>query len=90
MGFQMTWPYAVSAAAAVKMPSRPTMAVIQMISNIAVGMCGGELTEDDGNNEGLDILSAGFVGVPREIGNVQAQGCIITQDSVEIWKRNSG
>jgi hypothetical protein len=27
MGFQMTWPYAVSDAAAVKMPSRPTIAV---------------------------------------------------------------
>ncbi len=27
MGFQMTSPYAVSEAAAVKMPSRPTMAV---------------------------------------------------------------
>jgi hypothetical protein len=27
MGFQMIWPYAVSAAAAVKMPSRPTIAV---------------------------------------------------------------
>ena len=27
MGFQMTWPYAVSEAAAVKMPSRPTIAV---------------------------------------------------------------
>ena len=27
MGFQMTWPYAVSEDAAVKMPSRPTIAV---------------------------------------------------------------
>ena len=32
----------------------------------------GGLTEDDGNHDGLDVLSADFVGVSGEIGNVQA------------------
>ena len=32
----------------------------------------GDLTEDDGDHHGLDILCADFVGVSGEIGNVQA------------------
>jgi hypothetical protein len=43
-----------------------------MISKISVIMCGGELTKDDGDNDGLDVLCAGFVGVPRKVGNIQA------------------
>jgi len=35
MGFQMIWPYADWAAAAVKIPSRPTIAV-QIVSEIVV------------------------------------------------------
>jgi hypothetical protein len=43
-----------------------------MISMIDLGTCGGELTKDDGYDEGLDVLCAGFVGVSRKIGDVQA------------------
>ncbi len=59
-----------------------------MISKMAVKMCGGKLTKDEGNNDGLDILCAGFVGVSRKVGNVQAQGGVVAQDSVEICKRD--
>jgi hypothetical protein len=55
-----------------------------MISKIKIRTFGGKLTEDDRNDKGLDVLCAGFVGVSRKIGNVQAQGSVIAQDSVEI------
>ena len=57
-----------------------------MISKIDVRMCGGELTEDDGDDDGLDVLCARFVGVSRKVGDIQAQGRIVAQDSVEICK----
>jgi hypothetical protein len=60
-----------------------------MISKIDVRMCGGELTKDDGDDEGLDVLCARFVCVSRKIGDVQAQGGVVAQDSVEICKRDS-
>lgn len=47
------------------------------------------LTKDDRNNEGLDVLCAGLVGVSRKVGNVQAQGGVVAQNSVEICKRDS-
>ena len=43
-----------------------------MISKIDVRMCNEELTKDDRDDDGLDVLCAGFVGVSRKIGNVQA------------------
>ena len=58
-----------------------------MISKIDLRMCGGELTKDDRDYEGLDVLCAGFVGVSREIGNVQSQGGVVTQDSIEIGEK---
>ncbi len=61
-----------------------------MFSRTDVGMCGGKLTKDDGDDDGLDVLCAGFVGVSRKVGDVQAQGGVVAQDSVEICKRNSG
>ena len=51
-------------------------------------MCGEELTKDDGDDDDLDILCAGFIGVSRKVGNVQAQGGVVAQDSVEICKRH--
>ena len=60
-----------------------------MISNINVRMCGGELTKDDGDDDSLDVLCAGFVGVSREVGDIQAQGGVVAQDSVKICKRDS-
>ena len=61
-----------------------------MISQMDVRMCGGKLTKDDGDDEGLDVLCAGFVGVSRKVGDVQAQGGVVAQDSVEIYKRDCG
>jgi hypothetical protein len=60
-----------------------------MISNIDVRTCGGELTKDDRDDDGLDVLCAGFVGVSRKVCDVQAQGGVVAQDSVEICKRDS-
>lgn len=60
-----------------------------MISTINVRIYSGKLTKDDRDDENLDVLCAGLVGVSREIGNVQAQGGIVAQDTVEIWKRDS-
>jgi len=60
-----------------------------MISKIDVRMCGGELTKDYRDDDGLNVLCAGFVRISRKVGNVQAQGGVIAQDSVEICKRNS-
>ena len=48
--------------------------------------CDGKLTEDDRNDDGLNIDCARLVGVSREICNVQAQGGVITQYSVEIYE----
>lgn len=61
-----------------------------MISKIDVRMCGGKLTEDEGDDDGLNVLCAGFVGVSRKVGDVQAQGGVVAQDAVEICKRDSG
>jgi hypothetical protein len=44
------------------------------------------LTKDDRNDEGLDICCTGLVGISRKVGDVQAQGGIVTQHSVEICK----
>ena len=60
-----------------------------MISKIDVRMCGGELTKDDRDDDGLDVLCADFVGVSRKVGDVQAQGGVVAQDSVKICKRDS-
>ncbi len=59
-----------------------------MISKIDMNVHRG-LTEDDRDDEGLDVLCAGFVGVSRKVGNVQAQGGVVPQNSVEICKRYS-
>ncbi len=61
-----------------------------MISKMDVRMCGGKLTKDDGDDDGLDVLCAGFVGISRKVGDVQAQGGVVAQDSVEIYKRDCG
>jgi hypothetical protein len=53
-----------------------------MISKIDVRMRDGELTEDDRDDEGLDVLCARFVGVSRKVGDIQAQGGVVAQDSV--------
>ena len=60
-----------------------------MISKIDVRMCSGKLTKDDRDDDGLDVLCAGFVGVSRKIGDVQAQRGVVAQDTVEICKRGS-
>jgi hypothetical protein len=52
-------------------------------------MLGGELTKNDRDDEGLNVLCAWFIGVSRKVGDVQAQGGIVAQDSIEIWKRGS-
>lgn len=44
------------------------------------------LTKDARNDEGLDVRCTGFVGISRKVGDVQAQGGIIAQNSVEICK----
>jgi hypothetical protein len=41
-------------------------------------------TEDEGDNNGLHVLSAGLVGVSRKIGDVKTEGRVVTQDSIEI------
>ena len=46
-----------------------------------------ELTEDDGDHNRLDVLRAGFVGVSREIRNVETQGSVVPKDTVEIYKQ---
>ncbi len=61
-----------------------------MISKIDVRMSGRKLTKDEGDDDGLDVLCAGFVGVSRKVGDVQAQGGVVAQDSVEICERHSG
>ena len=38
----------------------------------------------------MDVLCAGFLGVSCKVGNVQAQGGVVAQDSVEICKTDSG
>jgi hypothetical protein len=38
----------------------------------------------------LDVLGAGFLRISREIGNVQTQGCVVAQYSVEIYARGVG
>ena len=53
-------------------------------------MPGGRPTKDEGDDKGLDVLCAGLVGVSGKVGNVQAQGGVVAQDSVEICKRNTG
>ena len=44
------------------------------------------LTKDARNDEGLDVRCAGLVGISRKVGDVQAQGGIVAQNSVEICK----
>lgn len=53
-------------------------------------MRGGRLTKNYGDDNGLAVLCAGFVGVSGKIGNVQAQRGIVAQDSVKICKREIG
>ena len=60
-----------------------------MISKIDVRTGSGKLTKDDRDDDGLDVLCAGFVGVSRKIGDVQAQRGVVAQDTVEICKRGS-
>lgn len=40
--------------------------------------------EDAGDDDGLDILRAGLVGVAGEIGNVEAEGGVVAQYAVEV------
>ncbi len=47
------------------------------------------LTKDDRNDEGLNVLRARLVGVSRKVGDVQAQGGVVAQNSIEICKRDS-
>ena len=61
-----------------------------MISKIDVRKCNWRFTKDDGDDDGLDILRAGFVGVSRKVGDVQAQGGVIAQNSIKICKSDSG
>ena len=53
-----------------------------------VGMSGCVLTEDARDDDSLDILCAGLIGVSREVGNVQTQGGVVTQDSIEIYEKD--
>jgi hypothetical protein len=41
-----------------------------MISKIDVRNVRRELTKDERDDEGLDVLCAGFVGVSRKIGDI--------------------
>lgn len=50
-------------------------------------MRGEGLAKDEGDHYGLNILCAGFVGIPCKVGNVQAQGGIVAQYSVEVCTR---
>lgn len=43
------------------------------------------LTEDDGNDNGLDILRTRLVGISGEIGNVETECSVVAQHSVEIY-----
>lgn len=43
-----------------------------MFSKIEVNRCNGKLTEDEWDDDGLDVLCAGFIGVSRKIGDIQA------------------
>lgn len=45
---------------------------------MCIGEGRAELTEDEGNDNGLDILRTGLVGISREISNVKAQGGIVS------------
>lgn len=42
------------------------------------------LTEDEGDNDGLHVLSAGLVGISGKVGDVETERGVVTQDSVEI------
>jgi hypothetical protein len=61
-----------------------------MISKIRMRIDSGKLTEDDRDDESLDVLCTGLVGVSREIGNIETQGGVIAQDSVEIGEERPG
>lgn len=54
---------------------------------MCIGEGRAELTEDEGNDNGLDILRTGLVGISREISNVKAQGGIVSQNAVEVCTR---
>jgi hypothetical protein len=85
MGFQRTFPYALCAAAAVKMPSSPTTAVDDMVSVIVSLERSRHLTKYRGNDNSLDILRAGLVCVSRKVSNIEAQSCVVSKDSVQIF-----
>ena len=61
-----------------------------------LGRCGREDAkqaddgEDDRDDNNLDVLGAGFLRISREIGNVQTQGGVVAQYSVEIYERGFG
>lgn len=44
----------------------------------------GALTEDAWDDNSLNVLRAGLVGISREIGDVEAQGCVVAQNSIEV------
>ena len=58
-----------------------------MVSQIEMVRFDGRLTEDNGNNEGLNILCAGLIRVSRKISDIQAECSIVSKDTVEIYKR---
>jgi hypothetical protein len=41
-------------------------------------------TEDSRNGNGLDVLCAGFVCVSCEVGNVEAERSVVTENTVQI------
>jgi hypothetical protein len=58
---------------------------MKLISNLKNILCEKEKrTEDEGDNDGLHVLSAGLVGISRKVGDVEAKRGVVTQDSVEI------
>jgi hypothetical protein len=42
------------------------------------------LTEDTWDDDSLNVLRTRLVGIPRKIGDVEAQGCVVAQNSIEI------
>jgi hypothetical protein len=44
--------------------------------------------EYDWDDDGLNVLCAGLVGVSREIGNVQSQGGVVTQNTVKVGEES--
>jgi hypothetical protein len=48
------------------------------------------LTKDAGDDDGLDVACSGFVGVSGEIRDVEAEGGVVAEDSVEVGEEGPG